>query len=385
MSPLPLLLLLLLQQSWNTEAIDELSDEDIAINASASRSPEVQLNLLQGELRNWGPSLPLDVSFSALADICNTIIDLSIVRPRITPDMSRMNFVLQLDACRNVSVPLTNAEELWTTSGFSPKRPTVIFITGWTSTIDRSNSGPVAKAFACRNDTNFMVLDAANFIRTFYTWSALNTDEIGLYLAKALLKLNRRYVTNNVHLVGHSLGAQIAGAAGRYFKELSGSMLPRVTGLDPANPCFYDGNALNGAGSGDAKYVDLIISNPGVLGTSEDAGDGNFFVEGLVPIKSGCRGLAAITCSHQRAVDYFTESVYPTNERNFRGNHCTTRLSLWGGRTCSNIRTAVMGYAADKKGLFYVDANEEEPYGKNVKLETFTPTDSICGACNPEN
>lgn len=224
-------------------------------------------------------------------------------------------------------------------------------------------------------------MDAARYIRTFYTWSALNTDAIGLLVAEALLKLNRRYVTNNVHLVGHSLGAQIAGAAGRYYKELSGSMLARVTGLDPANPCFYDGEMLSGTGKGDAKYVDIIISNPGVLGTSADAGDGNFFVEGLRSIKSGCKGLNAIPCSHQRAVDYFTESVYPNNKLNFKGNLCRSRASLWTGRTCSNMRTAIMGYAAHRSGLYYVDANKDEPFGKEADPDTFTPSDSICGAC----
>ncbi|KAL7743484.1 hypothetical protein ACLKA6_018621 [Drosophila palustris] len=393
MSPLPLLLLLL-QLSWNAGAIEELNDADadadadIAASASSLRSPSglnFQLNLLQREFRNWGLSPPLDLGASTLSYICSTIIDLGVVQSRVVPDMSRMNFVLQQDACSNVSVPLTEADKLWTTPGFSPSRPTVIFITGWTTTIDRSNSGPVAKAFACRNDTNFVILDAANFIRTFYTWSALNTEAIGKYLAEALLKLNRRYVTRNVHLIGHSLGAQIAGAAGRHYQNRTGSILPRITGLDPANPCFYDGDKLPGLRKGDAKYVDLIISNPGVLGTSEEAGDANFFVGGLVSIKPGCTGLDAIGCSHQRAVDYLTETVYPNNTNNFKGNYCATRISLWTGNTCSNLRTAIMGYAADRKGNYYVDVNKDEPYGKEADPETFTPSDSACGACNPDN
>lgn len=294
-----------------------------------------------------------------------------------------MNFVLQQDACNNESIPLTEANNLWNTSGFSPDRSTVIFITGWGSTIDSSNSGPVAKAFACRDDTNFVLLDAANYIRTFYTWSALNTEAIGRFVAEALLKLDRRYVTRNVHLVGHSLGAQIAGAAGRRYQQLSGGMLPRITGLDPANPCFYDGEQLPGLRKGDAKYVDIIHSNPGVLGVAKETADGNFYVEGLRPIKSGCSGLDAIPCSHQRAVDYFTESVYPNNTLNFKGRSCPTYLSLWASNTCRG-RTAIMGYVANRTGRYYVDCNEAAPYGKDANLDTFTPSDSACGTCNPD-
>jgi pimeloyl-ACP methyl ester carboxylesterase len=38
----------------------------------------------------------------------------------------------------------------------------------------------------------------------------------------------------NIHLMGHSLGAHIAGQAGRTFEEESGKLLPRITGFDPA-------------------------------------------------------------------------------------------------------------------------------------------------------
>lgn len=36
---------------------------------------------------------------------------------------------------------------------------------------------------------------------------------------------------------GHSLGAHIAGSAGRNLNAMTSQLIPRITGLDPANPC----------------------------------------------------------------------------------------------------------------------------------------------------
>lgn len=37
---------------------------------------------------------------------------------------------------------------------------------------------------------------------------------------------------------GHSLGAHIGGSAGRNFYYKTSKLLPRITGLDPANPWY---------------------------------------------------------------------------------------------------------------------------------------------------
>lgn len=82
-------------------------------------------------------------------------------------------------------------------------------------------------------------------------------------------------------VIGHSLGAHIVGAAGRTFNELSGGQLiPRITGLDPARPCFNAGETLTGLSRGDAEFVDIIHSNPGALGKRDPLGDADFYPNG---------------------------------------------------------------------------------------------------------
>ncbi|XP_033241370.1 phospholipase A1 2-like [Drosophila pseudoobscura] len=365
----------------------------LALGLAGSSESETQKGLdlgarleqLQDTLQQVFVGLPLGITFSQLNKLCSTIVDLGLVQTKIIPDMSRMSFLLRTDECQNVSIPLTEAEKLWEAPGFYQDRPTVIFITGWRTSITDSNSGPADKAYNCRNDTNFVLLDAADFIDTLYSWSALNTEVIGAYVAEALLKLDRSYVIQKVHLVGHSLGAQIAGSAGRNFKKLSeGATLARVTGLDPANPCFYKGNDPKGVRSGDAEFVDIIHTNPGVLGTPKVVGDADFFVHGDSPFQTGC-GILTVTkvpCSHERAVEYWTETVYRTNGNSFLGKHCVRETDLSDARNCKDTRT-VMGHDASvrERGIFYVDANDEEPFGTNANPEAYTSSNSQCGAC----
>lgn len=71
--------------------------------------------------------------------------------------------------------------------------------------------------------------------------------------------------------IGHSLGAHIAGSAGRNLQYKTNKLLPRITGLDPASPCFNEGEVLTGLARGDAVFVDIIHSNSGKV----DNHDGN--------------------------------------------------------------------------------------------------------------
>lgn len=123
-------------------------------------------------------------------------------------------------------------------------------------------------------------VDSATYIDTLYTWSAFNTEAIGKKIGEALVILIRTYPIENIHLIGHSLGAHIVGYAGKEFYEKTGKLIPRITGLDPSNPCFKQGERLNGLSRGDAEFVDVIHTNPGVLGKRDSIGDADFYPNG---------------------------------------------------------------------------------------------------------
>lgn len=65
-----------------------------------------------------------------------------------------------------------------------------------------------------------------------------------------------------LHLVGHSLGAHICGLAAKEFKKRQSNWeVSRITGLDPAQPCFNNISLALQLDISDAPFVDVIHTN----------------------------------------------------------------------------------------------------------------------------
>lgn len=73
---------------------------------------------------------------------------------------------------------------------------------------------------------------------TEYSIAARNTPFVGYQLAMFLYTLNNHVGINyaNMTLIGHSMGAHIAGIAGNKL----GGVVGKIYGLDPAGPHFTE-------------------------------------------------------------------------------------------------------------------------------------------------
>ena len=70
---------------------------------------------------------------------------------------------------------------------------------------------------------------------------------------------------DDVHIIGHSMGAHIASYAANSLPNL-----PRITGLDPAGPMFANMPPAVRLDEKDAKFVDVVHTNEGVAGLNKN-------------------------------------------------------------------------------------------------------------------
>jgi hypothetical protein len=79
-------------------------------------------------------------------------------------------------------------------------------------------------------------------------------------LTRALIEMNKSGLDfSKLHLVAHSLGAQLSSLVARGIQRKTNQMIKRITGLDPALPLFYPGIIAGHLSAIDAKLVRKII------------------------------------------------------------------------------------------------------------------------------
>ncbi|XP_016980058.1 vitellogenin-1 [Drosophila rhopaloa] len=380
--PLVLVLVLLLQLlapshsiEWTLpDVIDSIGNVGTSI-VDPSLLPTPQ-GLIDGS-KQLIAGYPFEFVSTSLSVICSQALASNKIKSKFTPDIKMMHFQLQT-ACTKTSFPITNPEDMWKSPLFDPKKKVVILATGWTTTVNGSDTIDVfSKAYNCRGDVNFVAVDAARFVDTLYTWSAFNTEEIGENIALGLVKLLDLMPVENIHLIGHSLGAHIVGSAGRHLHRLTGQLVPRITGLDPAKPCFNEGEVLSGLMRGDGRFVDVIHSNSGVLGKRDPLGDVDFYPGGMGSLPAGC---FSVTCAHARSWEYYAETVYPGNEGNFMATRCSSIARLREFR-CPGDEVP-MGYAVPQniKGNYFLEVSGSPPFGKHASSVRSVHLEQ-CGKC----
>ncbi|KAK7877410.1 hypothetical protein WMY93_031897, partial [Mugilogobius chulae] len=107
---------------------------------------------------------------------------------------------------------------------------------------------------------------------------------------------------DNIHLIGVSLGAHLAGFVGSQLKGKIG----RITGLDPAGPMFTSAGPDERLDPSDAQFVDVLHTDMDSFGLRGAHGHIDFYANGGVD-QPGCpktifAGKSYFVCDHQRAV-----------------------------------------------------------------------------------
>ncbi|CAL4070703.1 unnamed protein product [Meganyctiphanes norvegica] len=252
-------------------------------------------------------------------------------------------------------------------SPFRSTRPTKFIIHGHLDSARKQWVEAMAKSLLMYGDFNVIRVDWGGGSQTIFSQALANTRVVGLEVAYLINWLARMYQldTRDVHIIGHSLGAHIAGYAGEKITDLG-----RITGLDPAGTGFNTMPDRVHLDPSDAMFVDVIHSNAGyfALGTEEPMGHLDFFPNGgnnqpgcnlltklfnLLMISfrgdmlSGLRQVFA--CSHDKSIDFYMDTLHDPYA--YIGHECHDFKSFKKGDCdyCgyNNNRCAPMGIAAD--------------------------------------
>ncbi|KAL7027174.1 hypothetical protein ACKWTF_005335 [Chironomus riparius] len=204
---------------------------------------------------------------------------------------------------------------------------------------------------------NFLLMDCDS------SYTAINANSLADEVSDVLLQFfNIGY--ESWHLVGFSLGAQIAGMTGRHVrrKSLRRHSVPRITGIDPGQlpiGLFSDINA------DDAAFVDIIHVETVHFGTVNAVGHVNFWVNGGVtqPMCTGAVAVVVATCSHLMGPTYWSESLTANNPNIFRAQQCAS-WDAFVNNQCVNNPTSPMGIGVNfnAQGNHFLRTNLVAPF-----------------------
>ncbi|XP_063839461.1 uncharacterized protein LOC135088555 [Ostrinia nubilalis] len=274
----------------------------------------------------------------------------------------------------------------WAARTFDTARPTRVIVHGFGSNCDNVWVYEMRSALMAVEECNVICVDwEGGATMPNYLRAAANTRLVGKQLAMLLQGLAEHIDLRfeDIHLIGFSLGAHVAGFAGSELRNIS-----RITGLDPAGPLFEFQDPRARLDKSDAKFVDVIHSNGetlifGGLGAAQPLGHVDFYPNGG-RVQHGCSNLfvGAVSdlvlpwsapspegrslCNHRRAYKFFTDSVSP--KCHFPAFPCADYDTFLEGRCfpCDGQRRCGnMGYYADRslgRGQLYLLTREEEPF-----------------------
>uniref|UniRef100_T1IMD4 Lipase domain-containing protein n=1 Tax=Strigamia maritima TaxID=126957 RepID=T1IMD4_STRMM len=265
-------------------------------------------------------------------------------------------------------------------------RPLKVIIHGFGSSCRRLWAREMKEALLKSDNINILCVEwESGASLPNYVQAAANTKLVGRQLALLIAELTARGITDpsQVHLIGFSLGAHVAGFTGKQVANIS-----RISGLDPAAPLFEGYGSQFRLDPGDARFVDVIHSNgdrllKGGLGAFEPMGHVDFYPNGG-KAQAGCNNLfvgalsdlflyrsrseedSRSLCNHRRAYKFFTESI--DANCHMRGFACTDFERFLRGKcfTCGSTgeQCGDMGIHANHtlgRGKFYLITRDTEP------------------------
>uniref|UniRef100_A0A182TKM6 Lipase domain-containing protein n=1 Tax=Anopheles melas TaxID=34690 RepID=A0A182TKM6_9DIPT len=250
-------------------------------------------------------------------------------------------------------------------SFFNDSRPTRVIVHGFCNCQHSDFCQSVKDALLYANDVNIISIDWSDTAGLLdYILLRLRLDQVAASLAGFVdfLHNTTNLDLSQLHLVGHSLGAHLAGLSG---KRVTSGRVGAIIGLDPAGPLFSSRDPKSRLDGTDAAYVEVIHTNGGTLGMYDPIGTADFYPNGGKHQPGCLPWIFGMSCSHGRAWELYAESVY--TPVGFKAVPCDTVQQIEGSVCRIDLPTVDMGgepVNKTKSGLFVLSTNSRFPYAR---------------------
>nr|XP_022905523.1 lipase member H-like [Onthophagus taurus] len=257
-------------------------------------------------------------------------------------------------------------------SYFNFSEPTILFFHAFFESSTSTTATIMRTAYLQRKDHNILLLNAPRIeAGPWYLTAAKNTRIVGEYSAQFIdYMVSRGLHLPSLHLIGLSLGAQMAGVTG---KNVRSGRIARITGLDPAGPLFTKWPKSLKLDKSDAEFVDVIHTDAGIFGYPRSVGHLDFWPNGGIAPQPGCtfREIARrnpdaiiekLFCSHWRSYQFYAESV--VSEFSFPAIECNSWNDFKSGSCDFQQQPISMGFLAHPlaRGNYFLATNPESPF-----------------------
>ncbi|XP_055597202.1 pancreatic triacylglycerol lipase-like [Uranotaenia lowii] len=248
---------------------------------------------------------------------------------------------------------------------WSPARQTRFIIHGWNNNGNSDVNVVIRNAYLDRADINVITVDwGVGAQNPNYVTSRNHIDAVGLTVARFIDFLNVQGLAfTNVYVVGHSLGGHTAGIAG---KRVTRGLIQAVIALDPALPLFSMDRPAERVAPGDARYVEIIHTNAGLLGFDQPIGQASFYPN-WGRSQPGCGVDLSGACAHGRAWEFFAESVRTAPSR-FVSVQCANYGQIVNQNCVSSGPNRNMGgepaNIGTASGVYFLQTNAASPFAR---------------------
>uniref|UniRef100_A0A6M2DX94 Putative pancreatic lipase-like enzyme n=1 Tax=Xenopsylla cheopis TaxID=163159 RepID=A0A6M2DX94_XENCH len=258
-----------------------------------------------------------------------------------------------------------------TNSNYDPSKPTRLICHGWMTGPTADFNVKVREAYLKYGDYNVIVIDwFAGASALDYSLSRKRVPGVAnriFYLIDLMVK-NSLLKLNDLHMVGHSLGAHVVGIAGRHVTNNLNDKIHTVIGLDPALPLFSVNQPLERISTDSAHYVEIIHTNGGNLAFLSPLGHADFYPNGGFS-QPGCILDITGLCSHFRSYDYFIEAFKAST---FVSYNCQSYQEMLNYRRCTVVNEmAKMGSEngattnnGKASGVYLSKTNSQSPFSR---------------------